>query len=68
MWLTPVITVVRRLRQEDGEFQVSFGYIARHCLKQNKRNQNFAILPGMSAFVLTQVAVTPHHLLTFWVR
>jgi hypothetical protein len=29
----PVILVLRRLRQEDGELEASLTYIARPCLK-----------------------------------
>jgi hypothetical protein len=33
---TPVIPAPARLRQEDGDFQASLGYIARSCLKKPK--------------------------------
>jgi hypothetical protein len=37
-WCTPVITALRRLRQQDCEFQVSLYYIGRPYLekKENK--------------------------------
>jgi hypothetical protein len=31
----PVIVALGRLRQEDGKFEVSLGYIGRSCLKYN---------------------------------
>jgi hypothetical protein len=33
-WYIPVITVLRRLRQEDHELEVSLSYIVRPCLKK----------------------------------
>jgi hypothetical protein len=37
-WHTPVITALKKPRQEDYKFQTNLGYIVRPCLrKQNKR-------------------------------
>jgi hypothetical protein len=33
-WYTPIITTVRRLKQEDCEFEASLGYRVRSCLKK----------------------------------
>jgi hypothetical protein len=36
----PIVLALWRLRQKDCEFKVSLDYIARPCLKNNKRNIN----------------------------
>jgi hypothetical protein len=40
MMVHTVIPVLGRLRQEDGEFKVSLGYIARLCLKKTNKQKN----------------------------
>jgi hypothetical protein len=37
LWLTSVVSVLGRLRQEDGKFKASLGYIVSPCLKTNKK-------------------------------
>jgi hypothetical protein len=49
----PVILALRRLRQEDCEFQARLGYIARLCLKtttvvKKKKNLSWQILQKSS--------------------
>jgi hypothetical protein len=36
----PIIPALRRPRQEDHEFEASLCYIARPCLKTNKKQTN----------------------------
>jgi hypothetical protein len=38
-WHTPVITALRRLRQEDHEFEVSLGYVVKCCVNKKKRKE-----------------------------
>jgi hypothetical protein len=50
-----VIPTLRRLRQEDQEFKVSLGYIARPCLKkQNKTKTNNPKDPRWTLFITTK--------------
>jgi hypothetical protein len=39
LWYTPVVPALRRLRQENCEFQASLDYIVKPCLKKNKTNK-----------------------------
>jgi hypothetical protein len=36
-WFTPIIPSLRRLRQEDLEFEGNLSYIARLCLKKGRK-------------------------------
>jgi hypothetical protein len=36
-WHIPIIPTLRRLTQEDLEFDSSLGYIVRSCLKRKRR-------------------------------
>jgi hypothetical protein len=35
--VTPIIPALRRLKQKDCEFKVNLGYVARPCLKTNRK-------------------------------
>jgi hypothetical protein len=35
----PITPALRRLRQEDHEFNISLGFMARPCLKKNQPNK-----------------------------
>jgi hypothetical protein len=37
---TPVIPVLRRLRQENHEFMANLGYLGRSCLKKKKKKED----------------------------
>jgi hypothetical protein len=39
MVLTPVIPALRRLKQEDVEFEARLGYMVRCCLKRKGREK-----------------------------
>jgi hypothetical protein len=38
-WCTPVIPALRRLRQEDHEFEVDLSIIVRPCLKKKTKKK-----------------------------
>jgi hypothetical protein len=44
-WHTPVISALRRLKQEDCEFDVSLNYIVRPCSQKEKKkaHRNFKL-------------------------
>jgi hypothetical protein len=37
MWYMPIISAMRRTRQEEHKFEDSLGYIVRLCLKKKKK-------------------------------
>jgi hypothetical protein len=39
-WCTPVILVLKRLKEEDCERKASLGYIGRPCLGKKKKRRN----------------------------
>jgi hypothetical protein len=39
-WYIPVIPALRRLRQEDYEYEASLNYIAKFCLKKKKERKH----------------------------
>jgi hypothetical protein len=68
-WGTPAIPVLRTLRQEGQEFEVSLGYLEKPCLKQTKRctchnrtrkqkkkTPNLACLASMKPYVQTPIS------------
>jgi hypothetical protein len=40
-WHNPVISALRKLRQEDLNFKASLGYIVRNCLKNQTNKKIF---------------------------
>jgi hypothetical protein len=45
-WCTPVIPVLERLKQEDGKFKISLGYIVRLCYQKRRKEKEKRNLLG----------------------
>jgi hypothetical protein len=48
-WCIPTIPALKRLRQEDCEFQTRLGYLARLCLKQTNKKSKTKIKNGWAS-------------------
>jgi hypothetical protein len=45
-WHMPVITALRRLRQEDHEFEAIVNYIEKPCLNKKKKERKLTSVYG----------------------
>jgi hypothetical protein len=64
-WLTAIIPALRKLRQEDREFETSLAFIARSCFKREKERgkeeeEEKKILPQKNKHCSLQQALTSH--------
>lgn len=60
----PVIPVLRRLKQEDLEFEASLGYSAKPHLTNKRQNQSFGEVAQLISTELVCVAIFTQHCIT----
>jgi hypothetical protein len=59
-WFIPVISALGRLRQEGHEFEASFGYTVRLCLKRNKQTNKTPQMNRQNIFMARIPLPFPH--------
>jgi hypothetical protein len=59
LWCKPDIPSIRKLRQEDGEFEASLGYIHVENLSKKKKNFKKLSFAVSNNIVMFEVGFTP---------